>query len=188
MIIDLTSTERRLLLHALFRMSPGLTPGLMQVDIDNITNRLIALREDDNESNLRLPLEPHGSERSAVSSVDPGKTQQLPGGVSGRTQSGDQPKRAAQMELADRWASGVEPPDKAAAEKLEITPSKIERKASKEGKPFLLISWSNNGRGYSFARVWDEALFSRIENRAKTKTLFYALRKGQFLNVIGVRA
>ena len=95
-----------------------------------------------------------------------------------RTQAG------APMALADRWAKKADP---ATAETQEITPMKVDRKDTATGKR-LVVSWQSNGRGYLQASCWDEALFGHIANRVKQKTTFYFARKGNYLNVVGLRA
>ncbi len=184
MLLELTTTERRLLLTALLHLEPGMTSGRMQADIDNLYDRIIELPPDGN--GLRVPLESHGAERSTLPSPGTGKTEQLPGGVSGgRSQGSDQPQRTQE---SDHWAHGIKEPDKKVAEVWNVVIAKVESKPTTEGKPRQLVTFeSPNGKGFGRASLWDEELFSLMSGRAKQRTTFYILRKGQWLNVVGIR-
>lgn len=85
--------------------------------------------------------------------------------------------------LTDRWIK--KKPEVFDAIEAPIT--KIEEKTSSNG-PYLKITWPNQGRGFSSASVWDEALFGFVKGRLNQRTLFYLVQSGKYLNVAGVRA
>jgi len=193
MNLEITVTERRLLLTALLRLQGGMAAGLMQADIDNLSNRIMDLVPGQN--GLHLPVEPNGPQGAALPGSSPRQTQQLPGGVSGgRTQSGDQPQRPAKGSYIpqDRFAAKLSEAQMHNREILEITPVKVERKDYVKGdktSPRLIVTWEKStGRGFLRATVWDESLFPWVAGRVKQQTTFHLEHKGQWLNVIGVRA
>lgn len=74
------------------------------------------------------------------------------------------------------------------AESLEFVPVKIERKDIADKKR-LIVSWQNtatNQRGYLQASCFEESLFGPIANRVKQRTLFYIVRSGKYINIVGL--
>ena len=191
MNLELTTTERRLLLTALLRLQAGMSVGLMQADIDNLATRVMDLVP--NENGLHLPLEAHGTKGAPVPNAGARQDEQLSGGVSsGRTQGGDQSQCVAQSEpgkfpAQDRWAKNVEAPDKDVALRLSITPCAIEVKMAKNGE-CQIVTWQNQGRGYLKATCFQKELFPWIASRKNQLSMFYAIKKGAYTNIIGVRA
>ena len=67
--------------------------------------------------------------------------------------------------------------------------SKVERKDLEDGTARLIATYENpGGKGFLRASVWDEKLFPWVSARIKQRTLFYVTRKGQYINIVGVRA
>lgn len=85
------------------------------------------------------------------------------------------------------WAKGF-PGDKPdLLENIAVTPSKIERKPTADGKPRLMVTWQNPNKGFSRASIWDGPLFAKVEDRENQLTTFFITRKGQWVNIVGVR-
>lgn len=72
-------------------------------------------------------------------------------------------------------------------EEISVKPSKIEPKPTAEGTPRLMVTWQNQGKGFSRASVWDEQLFPKVKDREGKPTTFFVTRKGQWVNIVGVR-
>jgi hypothetical protein len=156
--------------------------------LQEIALQLAELNEFLRANNLRVPLEPNGPQRPVVPSTGEGKTQQLPSGVSsGRTQSGNQPQRAAQTTDV-RWASTKSgSPWTEWTDRTEVKLSKLSEKPAANG-PRLVLSWQNNGRGYTYASLWDSKLFDFAKSLEGKKVELYTTKKGQWINVVGIRA
>ena len=75
------------------------------------------------------------------------------------------PAQSAAPLLADRWTK--KRPE--TYETIEAPLVKIEEKRSANGK-YLRVTWPNQGRGYCYGSVWDEALFPFVKARLQQKT------------------
>jgi hypothetical protein len=187
MNLEITPQECRLLIFSLgatARFDLDLISIVVGGKLDplDLARRLSNLGND-----LRLPLESHGPERPIVPSQQAGNHEQLRSGVSERRPPSDnQPQRSPQVQLSDRWSDSIK--DRTGFEGIEVTPDKVEKKDARNG-PMLVVTYPNpSGRGFAKASVFDEKLFAWISGRVKQRTLFYVTRKGQYTNIVGVRA
>jgi hypothetical protein len=133
-----------------------------------------------------VPLESNGPKRPDVPSAGARKDEQLPGGVSGRPQSSDQPQRTPQTVESVRMSTGKF--DREAVEQITVTPTRIERKDLEDGTARLKVMWPARGRGFLEAACWDESLFAWVAGRIKQETVFYVVHKGKYTNIVGVKA
>ena len=98
------------------------------------------------------------------------------------------------IEQRDRWArdrKGRELPNPKGCEAAERFISKLEEKPLDDGTPRMLVGWeSPTGNGFAQGSCFDPKLFPWLILRQKSgeKTLLHILRKGKYLNVVGVRA
>ncbi len=84
---------------------------------------------------------------------------------------------------ADHWAK--KKPD--SWDTIEVPIAKVEERSGANGK-FLRVTWPNQGRGFAYGSVFDEALFPVIRAREKQKTVLYTVTAGKYTNIVGVRA
>lgn len=178
MTLDLSREETTILLWALIKTNAQ-SPAT-----ETLMDKLYVAR-----GTLHLPLEPHGSKEPNLPSPQAGNDEQLRSGVSDRRpQSDNQPQRAPQIQPSDRWAKKYQPDGKGSTV-LNVTPAKIEKKATSKGDPMLVVSYENPaGRGFANASVFDEELFSWVSSRIKQPTTFYVTKNGKYTNIVGVRA
>jgi hypothetical protein len=178
MTLDLTREETTLILWALIHSAPD---AQALRSIDPLLDKLYVAR-----GTLHLPLEPHGTKGADLPRQQAGHDEQLRSGVSdGRPQGDHQSQRTAEVQAVDRWSSGK----RDGFETLEAVFSKVERKDLEDQTTRLTVTYENPaGRGFLRASVWDEKLFPWISARVKQKTVFYVTRKGQYINIVGVRA
>src|SRR5271168_2234403 len=113
MILELSKDERQILLRALV-MSYGTQPPQAVV---TLCDRILDMREGANgPSTVPLPVEAHGPAKPALPSAGARQDEQLPSGVSGRSQGSDQPQRAAQ----GTWYFGPDKTDPNKRDQLEL--------------------------------------------------------------------
>jgi hypothetical protein len=173
MNLEITKDERILILRCLFAETP-----LHDPEIKALANRLMELR-DGNGHTLPLSMESNGAKWPDVPGTGARQVEQLPGGVSGRPQSGYEPQRPGQTHMSTGKY------DRSAVEQIRITPTVINRKDAQHGS-YLDVAWTGPGRGLLRASVWDEELFPFVLKRLKQESVFYVVRKGKYLNVVGV--
>lgn len=93
------------------------------------------------------------------------------------------------IEQRDRWArdrTGVEVPNPAGCEAADVACiTKTEQKRN-----FWRVTWQNNGTGLGTANCFDDQLWPWIAKRKGEggKTRLYLTRKGQYINIVGIRA
>jgi len=88
--------------------------------------------------------------------------------------------------VRDRWArdrKGNEVPEPEGFERIEVHIAKTEQKET-----HLRVTWQNHGTGYGNANCFDAKLWPHIINRTGRMTVLYVLKKGNYINVVGVRA
>lgn len=95
-------------------------------------------------------------------------------------------------ELRDRWArdrKGNEVANPEGAEALEVSLNKPQTKKGKDGD-YMHVTWpANTQRGFVDANCFDSALFPWIIKAAmERKARIYVVRKGNYLNIVGVHA
>jgi hypothetical protein len=101
MKLEISKDERNLIVRALYGLphvlaAPALRPLPHPPEVVSLCDRLMELRDDANP--LPVPLESDGPQGANVPSAVPRQAELLPGGISGRVQGGDEPKRTAQTE------------------------------------------------------------------------------------------
>lgn len=99
------------------------------------------------------------------------------------------------IQACDRWArdrKGVElaHPEGCIAQEVRIW--KVETKATRKGNrpsSYLQVTWeSPTGIGHVDGNCFDAVLAAWVVKAQGTKTTLYTLRRGNYLNVVGVRA
>jgi hypothetical protein len=94
--------------------------------------------------------------------------------------------QAAPIEQRDRWArdrKGNEVPNPKGSTAREVTIWKTEQKPK-----FLKVTWQSQERGYIDANCFDQQLWPWLIKQTGQKTTLHLVRKGDYLNVVGVRA
>jgi hypothetical protein len=200
MQLELTHNERLLLIFALGAVSnvPPIVAYKSEPKADpfELAGRIVALGDgrspSADDAELHLPLGGlHGNadtggeaQGATVPRAGERKAEQLSGGVSGRVQGGDQSQCTREVTW---WAKGFPGEHQDSIESIEVTPCKIEPKPTSDDKPRLMVTWQNQGKGFSRASVWDEPLFAKLKDRTNQRTVLFVTRKGQWVNIVGVR-
>lgn len=90
------------------------------------------------------------------------------------------------IELRDRWAKdrkGKELPNPEGCQSADVHLWKTEQK----GK-YLRVTWQNNGTGHGYANCFDPDLWPWLIKQSGQLTRLYITRKGEYTNIVGVRA
>lgn len=157
MHLDITKDERHLLLRGLYAVTPMHDP-----EVKALANRLMELHE-------------NGVAQGRIPSETP---------VAAKSPASETPRPAPTPSAMSYMSTSKY--DRSLVEAITITPTIIERAKGANG-PYLLVSWTGPGRGLLKASVWDEDLFPRVLPRLKQESVFYVVRKGKYLNVVGVK-
>jgi hypothetical protein len=179
MNLEITKDERILILRCLFAETP-----LHDPEVKALANRLMELR-DGNGHAVPVPLESNGAQRPDMPRTGAGKAEQLPSGVSGRPQSGNEPQRPPQGSGVTYMSTGKY--DRSAVEQITVTIDRITRKETETGPRLDLLIPVRGGRGFSTATCWDEDLFVYLKDRAKQESVLYVVHKGKYTNVVGLK-
>jgi len=97
-------------------------------------------------------------------------------------------------ELRDRWArdrKGNDVPNPEGCESVERYISKLEDKPLADKRARMIVGWpSPTGNGFVEASCFDSKLFPWLILRQKSgeKTVLHVVKKGKYLNIVGVRA
>lgn len=95
--------------------------------------------------------------------------------------------------VRDRWArdrKGDDVPNPEGCYSVDVHIFKAERKNTDAGTERMIVAFdSPTGKGTVTASCWDERLFPFIAVQAKEpKATLHIVKKGKYLNVVGVRA
>lgn len=107
-----------------------------------------------------------------------------------------QPVKPPVVELRDRWQrnkAGVEQPNPDGCEAHDVRIWKTEKKKGQgtQGAAYLRVTWcAPSGQGYVDANCFDQILSAIImgQSAESSSMRLYTVRKGNYLNVVGVRA
>jgi hypothetical protein len=167
MNLEITKDERILILRCLFAETP-----LHDPEVKALANRLMELREN-GHSTQGLSAVTEKGDRSQAAGQDKHEGSRAERSVPAQTPTGMSYMSAGKY-------------DRDKVEQIRVTPLSIDRQESTNG-PYLKLSWTGPGRGMLYASVFDVDLFPHVLPRLKQESVFYVVRKGRYLNVVGVK-